>query len=34
MRHKYCITWNMERETEKHEKGDIYTVAPGIWREN
>jgi hypothetical protein len=30
MRHKYCITWNMERKTEKCEKGDIYTVAPGI----
>ena len=34
MRHKYCINWKMERKTEKREKGDIYTVGPGIWREN
>ena len=34
MRHKHCITRNMARKTEKREKGELYTVGPGIWREN
>ena len=34
MRHKHCMTWNMARNTEKREKSEIYTLGPGIWREN
>jgi hypothetical protein len=30
MRQKQCITWNMARNTEKREKGEIYSVRPGI----
>ena len=30
MREKQCMTWNMERNTEKREKREIYTVRPGI----
>jgi hypothetical protein len=25
---------NMVRNTKKREKGEMYTVEPGIWREN
>jgi hypothetical protein len=25
-----CINWNMARNTEKHEKGEMHTVGPGI----
>ena len=33
MRHKYCMTRNMVRNTEKREKYEMHTVGPGIWRE-
>uniref|UniRef100_A0A0V1KJN6 Uncharacterized protein n=1 Tax=Trichinella nativa TaxID=6335 RepID=A0A0V1KJN6_9BILA len=29
MRHKHCLTWNMERNTQKHGKREIQTVGPG-----
>ena len=32
MRHKQCMTWNMARNTEKCEKGEIHSVESGIFR--
>ena len=34
MRHNYCLTWNMARNSEKREKLEIHTVGTGIWQEN
>jgi hypothetical protein len=31
IRNAYCRTWNMARYTEKHGKGEMQTVRPGIW---
>ena len=32
IRDSHGRTWNMARNTEKHEKSKLYTVGPGIWR--
>ena len=30
MRNTHYRTWNMARNTEKHEKGEMHTIVPGI----
>ena len=34
MRNSHCRTWNMARNRENREEGEIHTVEPGLWREN
>ena len=34
MTYKHCMTWNMARNTQNREKGEMHTVGPGIWRES
>ena len=34
MRNTHCRTWNMARNSQKREEGEIHTVEPGLWREN
>ena len=33
MRNTHCRTWNMARNSEKREEGEIHTVEPGLWQE-
>ena len=34
MRNSHGRTWNMARNTEKRERREMYSVGPGICREN
>ena len=33
MRHTQCRACNMARNSEKCEKGEMYTVRPGLWQD-
>jgi len=33
MRHKHIKAWYMARNPEKREKGEMYTIGPGLWQE-
>ena len=33
MRHKHCLTWNMEKNTQKCGKREMHAVGPGKWQE-
>jgi hypothetical protein len=34
MRKAYCRKLNIARNPEKSEKGEMYTIEPGLWQEN